>query len=96
MEAILLLLLMSSQNPPPEKVEAVHYKTQKTLQQLEQCLTQRLSKQGDVTAVQAEGYITLVYQDGAHKPMMIDVAPPDVSITTDLAHGTRRIVQSCL
>jgi len=96
MEAILLLLLISSPSAPPEKSEAVHYKSQKTLQQIEQCLTQRLSKQGDVTAVKAEGYVTLVYQDGAHKPMMIDLAPPDVTLTTEPAHGTGKIVQSCL
>ena len=95
MEAILLLLLVSAPSTSPEK-PAVQYKSEKTLQQIEQCLTERLSKRGDVTAVQAEGYVTLVYQDSAHRPMMIDVAPPNVTVTTDLAHGTRSIVKSCL
>jgi hypothetical protein len=95
MEPILLFLLIASPSATPDPTNST-FKTAKSLQQLEQCLTAHLSKQGDVTAVQAEGYVTLVYQDSTHRPMMIDLAPPNVMVTTDLAFGTRKIIQSCL
>lgn len=95
MEPMLLFLLLASPSASPEPA-ATTFKTQKTLQQIQQCLTDQLSKQGDVTAIQAEGYVTLVYQDSTHKPMMIDLAPPEILVTTDVAFGTRRIIKSCL
>jgi len=95
MGPILLFLLLASTSDAPEKA-AASFKSDKTLQKLQQCLTDRLSKKGDVTAIQAEGFVTLVYEDGTHRRMMIDVAPPEVSVTTQLAFGTRRIIESCL
>lgn len=95
MEPILLFLLLASPSASPEPATTA-FRTEKTLQKLQQCLTDHLSRQGDVTAIQAEGYVTLVYEDSTHRPMMIDLAPPDVLVTTDLAFGTRRIIKSCL
>ena len=97
MEPILLFLLIATASPSasPETAGA-SFKTEKNLQKLQECLTDRLSRKGDVTAIQAEGFITLVYEDSTHRRMMIDLAPPDVSVTTQLAFGTRRIIESCL
>lgn len=95
MEPMLLFLLLASPGASSEPATTA-FKTEKTLQKIQQCLTDHLSKQGDVTAIQAAGYVTLVYQDSTHRPMMIDLAPPDVLVTTELAFGTRRIIKSCL
>ena len=95
MGPILLLLLLASPGAAPEKIGA-SFKTEKTLQKLQECLTDHLSRKGDVTAIQAEGFVTLVYEDSTHRRMMIDLAPPDVAVTTELAFGTRRIIKSCL
>ena len=95
MEPIFLFLLIATASAEPVRTGA-SFKTDKTLQRLQQCLTDHLSKKGDVTAIQAEGFVTLVYEDSTHRRMMIDLAPPDVSVTTQLAFGTRRIIESCL
>ena len=96
MHAVLLMLLFASDPAAPSGEAHLTYESGKSLKQLEQCLTHRLSKRGDVTAVEAEGYISLVFNDGTHLPMVIDLAPPKVTVTTQVAYGTPTIVKSCL
>ena len=96
MQPILLLLLVAVvPAATPQRAEAV-YRTQKSLAELEQCLTQKLSQRGDVTAVAAEGYVTLMYNDDSGIIMAIDLAPPTVTVNSKFAHGTRTIIKSCL
>ena len=93
-----LLLLMAATVPvpaPQQQTEAV-YRTDRSLKELQQCLTQRLSQRGDVTAVTAECYVTLMYNDSSGRIMAIDVAPPMVRVNSKFAHGTRSIIKSCL
>ena len=92
---LLLLLIAMAPAPAPPRAEAV-YRTQKSLAELEQCLTQKLSKRGDVTAVDAEGYLTLMYNDNSGIVMAIDLAPPTVSVKNRFAYGTRSIIKACL
>ena len=74
MHALLILLLAAPADTAPTDVATI-YRSEKTLPQLQECLTTRLSASGDVVAVQAEGYITLIYRDGTHRPTVIDLAP---------------------
>ena len=110
MQSILLALLVAAQaataasapasdmgassgdSPQPSAI----YKTAKTIPALEQCLTDSLSKLGDVTSIQTEGTTTLMLKTGTESPMLIDLAPPKVIVTTKFAYGTRSLVKACL
>ena len=96
---ILSLLLAASAAATPAVAEdkpAASYKSTKTLAVLEQCLTERLSKRGDVTAVANKESTTLMFRESTEAPMLIDLAPPKVTVTTRFAYGTRSIVEDCL
>ena len=103
MRPVLLILLIAGPSiaapeqpqAAPEQPEATFH-TGKDLAALERCLTERLSKRGDVTSVNSEGYVTLMYREGKETPMLIDLAPPNVKITTKIAFGTGSIIKSCL
>ena len=96
MNLVLLSLLIAAPTVQPGEKPALTFHTAKDLAALEQCLTAALSRRGDVTAVNAEGYVTLMYQEGRGTPMLIDLAPPDVRVTTEISVGTGRIIRSCL
>ena len=95
MTLLLLALLAATQSTPAEG-GGTKYQTKKSLPEVVQCLTDGLSKRVDVTAIQAEGYITVLFQDDTHLPMLIDVAPPNVIVRTEIVFGTRGIIESCL
>lgn len=95
MYALLMLLLAAPADTAPTDVAAT-YRSEKTLPQLQECLTTRLSASGDVVAVQAEGYITLIYKDGTHPPTVIDLAPPQIIVKTRQPKDARKSIQSCL
>ena len=79
----------------PQPPSAI-YETAKAIPALEQCLTDSLSKLGDVTSIQTEGTTTLMLKTGTESPMLIDLAPPKVIVTTKFAYGTRSLVKACL
>jgi len=72
------------------------FHSRKNLPQLEKCLTDRLSRLGQVTSVPIENAKTLMLSTSDEPPMMIDIAPPDVRVTTKFAIGTEPIVKGCL
>ena len=78
------------------KGEAFTYQTHKSLPALEKCLTASLSKLDDVTSVNSEGVTTLMFGNRDKPKMLIDLAPPRVSVTTLYAHGTRDLVEGCI
>ena len=103
MRPLLLLLLIAGPSiAAPEQPEAAReppeatFHTGKDLSALERCLTERLSKRGDITSINSQGYVTLMYREGRETPMLIDLAPPNVTITTKIAFGTGSIIKSCL
>src|ERR1700750_409819 len=72
------------------------FRTRKSIAQLEKCLTDRLSKVGEVTSVPIEGMKTLMYSTTDEPPMMINIDPPSLIVTTKFAIGTKPIVKSCV
>jgi len=100
----MVLMLMSiwltaatpNQPATPEQRPGASYQSRKSLPDLQKCLTDKLSEIGDVTAVKMEDSTTLVLRWGADAPMLIDLAPPRVTVTTRFANGTRKIVEDCL
>jgi len=100
MVLMLLSLFLAPQAPEPpatpERRPGASYQSRKSLADLQKCLTDKLSEIGDVDAVKMEDSTTLVLRWGADAPMLIDLAPPRVTVTTRFARGTRKIVEDCL
>ncbi len=87
--------------PAPAAAAPAHdlvasFKTTKTIGELERCLTDRLSKFGEVTSVPIEGMKTLMFRTTDEPPMMIDISPPVVTVTTKFAVWTKPIIQTCM
>ena len=72
------------------------FHSRKSLPVLEKCLTDRLSQLGEVISVPIENAKTLMFSTTDEPPMMIDIAPPDVRVTTKFAIGTEPIIRGCL
>lgn len=77
-------------------VKPTVYRTTKALAPLEKCLTENLTTRGDVTAINEEGMTTLLLRSEGQPPMLIDLAPPTVTVTTRLSYGTRGLIERCL
>ena len=99
MQLVLLILLTSpvtTTAPDSGQSSGASYQTKKSSEALEQCLTRKLSESGDVTSVKIEGTTTLMYRRDNDSPMVIDLAPPMVTVTTKFALGTRKLVEACV
>ena len=83
-------------NFAPATPAIVSFRSLKNLSQLEKCLTDRLSQLGQVTSVPIEDAKTLMLSTSDEPPMMIDIAPPVVKVTTKFAIGSKPIIQGCL
>ena len=92
----LALMLASTAIAAPQGPGAA-YTSKKGLPALQKCLTDKLANIGDVSDVTVDGITTLMVAEGPGDPvMLIDLAPPSVTVTTHFIHGTRRIVEACL
>jgi hypothetical protein len=63
---------------------------------LEKCLVQELSDLGEPTLMQEKGSTTLMIRNGEGRPLLIEIAPPSVTITTKADLDTRSRVGHCL
>ena len=73
------------------------FKSARTLDQLEQCLTKELSEVGEVVAVHTgTDTTTLVLRNVPGGPMTIDLAPPLVTVTSHFLTETRELVGKCI
>ena len=97
-DMLLFLPLILAAAPATAQVHTAGavFHSKKNLPQLEKCLTDRLSQLGQVTSVPIENAKTLMLSTSDEPPMMIDIAPPDVRVTTKFAIGTEPIVKGCL
>jgi hypothetical protein len=100
MSAVLPLLLLAamgakapSDAPDPAKPT---YKTAKSIRELERCLVDELSDLGEVTFIPLEGNMTLMIRNGEAKPLLIDIAPPTVTVTTSIRYDTRVRIERCI
>ena len=98
---IALFLTAASQSAPTAPAAAppdpgTSFQTAKDIPQLESCLTARFAKYGEVTAVPIEGTKSLMFRITDEAPMVIDLSPPKVTITTKYPGWAKAIVQSCV
>ena len=83
--------------PAAKQPTPVLFKSAKTLDALDQCLTQKLSEDGEVVAVHTEqDKTTLVLRNVPGGPMTIDLAPPTVTVTSYFLPETRALVKACI
>ena len=97
--AFCLLLIMptaaSHASLDDEQVGA-SYRSAKSMAELQKCLTKKLSERGNVTAANIDDGITLLFQEENQEPMVIEVAPSSVKVTTRFVFGTRKLVEACV
>ena len=96
MLAIASALLLIAADPAPANPGA-SYTSKKSLAALQKCLTDKLANIGDVNDITVDGITTLMVREGPNdQAMLIDLAPPSVTVTTNFLYGTRKIVEACL
>lgn len=74
------------------------YSSAKGLPALEQCLGESLSFLGGPSVIHGEQAATLSFGDGGITSLMIDIAPPAVTVRTSYPYqaSLRRRVEGCL
>jgi hypothetical protein len=97
---LLPMALLAVAASPPAATEqpqvGATFQTNKNLGDLEKCLTSKLSERGDVTAMQSDTSTILMLRWGGEAPMLVELTPPTVKVTTRFASGTRWLVEQCL
>jgi hypothetical protein len=102
MRALLLSLMLVQAAEPanatttPKRPSTQSYKTAKSVAAIEQCLVQELSDLGDPTFMRTVDNTTLMIRNGEAKPLLIDIAPPTVTITTNATYETQVRVKRCV
>jgi hypothetical protein len=99
LDAVILMLSAASSLAPPAAAvqpDNTSFHTKKHLPELERCLTDKLSKVGDVTTFNADGIVTVMVRPNGGEPLLVDLNPPTVTVTTRVPYGTRRFIEACL
>ena len=98
MSALLLWLLLMPQetNSVAENKVAVSFKTSRKLPTLEKCLYGELSDLGDATFMRSPGETILMVRNGEGPPLLVDIVPPAVTITTRSSRDVQSRVKRCL
>jgi hypothetical protein len=94
--SLLLAVNAVSSADTAQPAAVASYHTAKNLPELQTCLTDKLSERGNVTAATAQGTTILMLREGEDAPMLIELDPPSVRVTTQFAYGTRKLVEHCL
>lgn len=96
---IALLLAVDPTNPPAatQQPSGVTFPTAKTVDAVQACLTDKLSEVGEVAAIQPErGSTILLIRGNPEGPMVIELTPQMVTVTTKLITGARAIIKGCV
>jgi hypothetical protein len=93
------LLAVDPTNPPAaaQQPPGVVFPTSKTIDAVQACLTDKLSEVGEVAAVQPDrGSTILLVRGNPEGPMVVELTPQTVTVTTKLITGARAIIKGCL
>ena len=96
---ISLLLAVDPTNPlaAAQQPSGVSFPTGKSIDAVQACLTDKLSQFGEVAAMQPDrGSIILLVRGNPEGPMVIELAPASVKVTTKFITGTRDIIKACV
>src|SRR5215218_7056231 len=98
MSVLLLWLLMNVQGADPaasQNAAGGTYKTTRTMPVLEKCLYDELSDLGEATFMRSQGESILMVRDGHGSPLIVDISPPTVQITTKATLDVQARVRRC-
>jgi len=94
---LLAAAAMIAQDAPVPHSPGAQFQTKKNLADLQECLTRTMSDFGEVAALSVdENSTTLLIRDNPAGPMVIEVTPPTVTVTTQFIPGTRDLVRHCV
>ena len=92
-----MLLAAYASSPAAPQPHGATFHTKKSVSAVQKCLTDKLSEIGEVVAMNAEeNATTLVLRESPDDPMIIEITPQSVTVTTRFIHGTRKLVQACV
>lgn len=94
----LLLLLEPPVEEPAKAVQLPYqrvYQTSKTAAVVEKCLVEELADLGDQTLIRDAANTTLMIRNGQERPLLIEIEPPHVTVTTRAPAETQRRIERC-
>ena len=91
----LALLLGVISTTAAAQVKPVEFKTAKAMPDLEKCISTELLDLGDATFMRSPGDTILMIREGQGQPLIVEIAPPKISITTRASADVVRRVQRC-
>lgn len=92
----LLLAAPASSSARAQPNPATTFKTTRSLSALEKCLYEELSDLGDATFMRSPGETILMIRNGQARPMIVDITPPTLAITTRTSAEIRERVKRCV
>jgi len=93
------MLAVAPTNPAAaaQQPSGVTFPTAKSVEAVQACLTDKLSEVGEVAAAQPErGSTILLIRGNPEGPMVIELTPQMVTVTTKLITGARAIIKACV
>jgi hypothetical protein len=96
---ISLLLAVDPTTPatPVQNPMGTTFPTAKSVEAVQACLTEKLSEVGEVAAVQPDrGTTILLIRGNPDGPMVIELTPQMVTVTTKLLTGARAMIKGCI
>jgi len=96
---ISLLLAVDTQAAPaaPPPITGTSFVTAKSIDAVQACLTDKLSEVGEIAATQpARDSTILLVRGNPEGPMVIELGPTSVTVTTKFITGTREIIKGCI
>lgn len=94
-----LLLGLSAPAAAPDSTELSYqraYTTTRTVPVIQKCLIGELSGMGEQTIMQMGDGAILMIREAQGEPLLIEIAPPKVTITTHSTADVRNRVQRCV
>ena len=96
----MMLFLLLGVSPPavpdPELSYQRAYKTAKKAADIQKCLVGQLANMGEQTIMQMGEGVILMIREGQDQPLLIEIAPPSVTITTPSSLDVRTKVERCV
>ena len=94
-----LFLAVDPANPAAtaQHSSGVTFPTAKGIDAVQACLTDKLSDVGEVAAMEPErGSIILLVRGNPEGPMVLELTPDSVKVTTKFITGSREIIKGCI
>ena len=95
----MLFLLLSASAPPAPDTELSYqraYNTEKKVPEIQKCLIGQLANMGEQTIMQMGDGVILMIREGQDQPLLIEITPPSVTITTPSTLEVRSKVERCV